>query len=221
MQESEYVNKFLNLRCSGDVLNAVGRLGKHAAKEITEAMAIVRVIKGITLAKPMHYKLIDFCSGNCLVPILAVHMLPIKDALAVDIRPAKKNYSMVKRFAYEQISIYNFAFSHPFPDTYFGEDRSMDEYIITSCHACGRLSERVIDIFNSQIKCKHLALMPCCIGSHEKTKLPEVFSKKMGRYLEWCHTLYSMVEADKKGSIEDNRCLSPCNCIIKASKREN
>lgn len=215
MQESEYVNRFLNLRCSGDVLNATGKLGKHSEKEITEAMAIIRVIKPLTLSKPMHYKLIDFCSGNCLIPILAVHLLPIKESIAIDIRPAKKKYNMVNRFHYRKISLYDDIFDDVTYPIIF-----KDDYIITSCHACGSLAERVVEIYNKQLNFKHLALMPCCIGKHEKIKLPEVFGKKMGKYLEWCHALYSIVEADKKGAIEDSRCLSPCNCIIKASKKE-
>lgn len=213
MAGSKYVGRFLSLRCSGDVLNATGKLGRYAEKEITEAMAVLRVIKPITLSRPMHYKLIDLCSGNCLIPILAVHWLPIKEATAIDIRPAKKDYSMVKRFNYGQADIYDdsvFYNLNVYPPYFEGE------YIVTSCHACKGLAQRVIEIYNLQRSFKHLAIMPCCVGSH--SKLPEVFQKRMGNYLEWCLHLYNMIEISKKGAIEDNNCLSPCNYIIKASK---
>jgi len=37
-----YLQKFLALRCSGDVLNVVNPLGNKAEKEISESMACLR-----------------------------------------------------------------------------------------------------------------------------------------------------------------------------------
>ena len=59
--ETYHLNRFLKLKCAGDVLSATYPINR-AAKEISEAMGIVQDIKRIALAEPGEYVLLDFCS---------------------------------------------------------------------------------------------------------------------------------------------------------------
>src|SRR3989304_618388 len=53
----KYINQFLNLKCSGDILNVVAPI---PSKEITESMGIIRLIKGLTIKEPMKWAAVDF-----------------------------------------------------------------------------------------------------------------------------------------------------------------
>ena len=97
---NKYLNHFLSLKCSSDVLEVVNPLGNKAAKEITESMAVIKHIKRIAIAEKHKYGLLDLCAGNALTSVLAVHLLPIKGAIAVDKRVRNRKWDMVKRFKY-------------------------------------------------------------------------------------------------------------------------
>ncbi len=103
---NKYLEQFLSLNCSGDVLNACLPIN-NPSKEITEAMAMIRQIKPIVLANKMRFALIDLCAGNALTSIIAVHLLPIKGALAIDLKPVQRPHrENVKRFVYLKGDIY-------------------------------------------------------------------------------------------------------------------
>jgi hypothetical protein len=101
---NEYVDKFLSLKCSGDVLNSVSKSGK-SEKEITESMAIIKHLKKIVLLEPMKYTVVDLCAGNALTSVLSAFMFPVKEAIAVDKNRRKGHYENVKRFVYYERNI--------------------------------------------------------------------------------------------------------------------
>ena len=99
MNEETYLNEFLKLKCCGDILNIVNPV-QRIEKEISEAMGLLKIIKKIALKDPMKYTLYDFCAGNALISVTAVHLLPIKYAYAIDKRKRNRNWEKVKRFEY-------------------------------------------------------------------------------------------------------------------------
>ena len=147
---NKYVNMFLGLRCSGDVLNAVSKLN-DASKEITESMAIIQRLKSIVLSEPMKYTIVDLCAGNALTSVLSVHMLPVKEAYAVDRKKRKGNYDKAQRFTYIERDINDIAFNYT-------EGKHI---ILIAVHPC-KTANNIIDIFNQNQNIKHLIMMPCC-----------------------------------------------------------
>ena len=71
---NNYVDAFINLKCSGSVLETCGYLGSKSTKEIAEAMGIIKQLKKILLYNSQEFQLVDLCSGNGLVPILSIHL---------------------------------------------------------------------------------------------------------------------------------------------------
>lgn len=194
-----YVERFLNLKCAGDVLNVVQPINKPC-KEISESMAAIRYIKKIVLAEPDTYYLYDLCAGNALTSVLAAFLLPIKGAIAIDREIRNRPWHNVQGFCYRGDDIYKFE-----PENRFGNS------ILIGVHACTNLSERITDMY-LQSNAKHLVLVPCCMGPHD---LPQLVSKKMGKYLAWCLHL-----AQKVGGTvyEDKGILSPMNGVVVAHK---
>jgi hypothetical protein len=210
----KYLQKFLNMKCAGDVIGVIGPM-KNYEKEISEASSIVHHVREIPNIE--EYTLIDFCSGNALVPVLSVFTTGVKKAIAVDIRKRKRPWEKVKRFEYVIGDIYDQEFINkimPCPG----------KYIVTGCHACGELSKRIVDLFKT--RGDHLILMPCCVGKKKtsKTQIPQVIKDKIGRYLEWSLHLYERAKSkdfgfakldNKKARlIVDENVLSPCNALI-------
>lgn len=201
LSKRNLMNEFLSLRCSGDVLNAVNPIGSKAEKEISEAMSIIRHLKSIVLDFPMQYNLVDLCSGNALVPVIAAHLLPITSATAVDKRTRNRRWDIVKNFEYKVIDIYtNEVFSLVNSNT-----------IITGCHACGNLSHRISEIFLNT-EAKALVLMPCCSGQL-RNKYGPFLSKKLSKYELWS---LELTEAVNGVLYREELCLSPKNLVIKA-----
>jgi len=205
---NRYVNQFLGLRCAPDVLGTVGALGNKAAKEITESMAVIRRMRGITLAAPMEYGLIDLCAGNALTSVLAVHMLPVKWASAVDKRERNRRWHKARRFQYHVDDIYdNMVINHVCA-------KYKDPIVIIAVHACGQLAERVIELYQNTPEARHLVLMPCCEGGG-KNRVPRCIRKRIGPYLAWCWHLNELAGGRL---LVDQQVHSPKNGIILASK---
>jgi len=205
--KTSYTNEFLSMKCSGDVLNIVNPMAR-AEKEITESMSIIKKLRPIALSAPMKYTLIDLCAGNALTSVLAIHLLPFNQAIAVDKRPRTRRWGNADRFIYKQADI------HTMP--YYSYAPNDSESVIISSHACGDLSRRIIEIYNDYPLCKHLIMLPCCVGKFQSS-IPQALSKKLGRYLLWCHDLWLSAKGHSTIS-SDNKCLSPCNTIITAHK---
>lgn len=208
---NKYLEQFLSLNCCGDVLNACLPIN-NPSKEITEAMAMIKQIKPIALANKMQYAVLDLCAGNALTAIIAVHLLPIKFALALDKKPIQRpHHRDVKRFWYREYDLY--ASMSIEAIELWAYEREMD-LIITAVHPCGNLAHRVIEIYEQVGAAKHLILMPCCLGKYEG-KYPEVMQEKLGKYLLWS---WDLARQAKGTMVVDKHVLSPCNAIITASK---
>lgn len=202
--KQSYVSEFLSLKCAGDILNVVSPVTR-TQKEISEAMAIMKHLRKITIKSPMKYAVLDLCAGNALASVTAVHLLPVSYADACDIKPRKRRWDMVKRFSYFEIDIYDF---DPLRIMYSSS-------IIISIHPCAKLAERVVDIYN-QSAAEYLIMMPCCNGKL-KVDAPEIIKEKLGKYLMWCWQLAERCEGKVKLR-QDKKCLSPKNCVIIARK---
>ena len=189
------VDQFLSLKCAPDVLAACGGI-HNPSKEISEAMALIKVIKGPILREPMKWHLVDLCAGNALTSLIAVHLLPVATAIAVDIKPKRqKGYMGVQRFDYLKADIYDDFLWAGF----------LRPTIFVSAHPCGTLAKRIL--FHDL---GPMAVMPCCLPRH----VPEtqgIVRKKLGRYVAWCLALAN----DCGGKVtEAAGCLSPCNLIV-------
>ena len=202
---SEYVNRFLSLRCSGDVLNVTGRL-REPEKEISESMGIIKHLKPIVLAEKMKYTLIDLCAGNALTSILAVHMLPVKSAIAIDRQRRGGHYDKIQRFAYVEDDIEN--------GSYHSES-----LILIAVHPC-KTADTIVKIFNDHKNLKHLIMMPCCNGSYQDIVgygwLHE--DKKVSAYDLWTLHLARNIQDARVKVVTDRKVLSPKNNIIIASR---
>lgn len=198
----EYLDHFMNLRSSGDILNVVNPLGKKASKEISESMAVFMKLRKIVMRKPMEYSLLDLCAGNALTSVLAVHVLPVAGAVAVDKRIRNREWWKVRRFKYVNVDI--------FTDSVL--NLVTEKTIICSAHPCSSLAERVVEIYLKS-EAPYLILMPCCEG---QVRFKGQYLRQMlGRYGIWCLQLAESVN----GAIyKDDNCLSPKNIIIVAKK---
>lgn len=212
----QYLDQFFRLQCAGDVMNVVSpgvNTGpiRNMAKEITETWAVIRKIRGITLKDPNKYILVDTCAGNALTSVLAAFLLPIKEAIAVDKHVRSRAWQIARKFTYMNGDIQQTSFES------FLRDMS-DDIILISVHPCGPLASRNIELYKTLPNIKHLVIIPCCSGKMQGV-LPAAISKKIGKYLVWCYKISKGLE--EYGTFDmkvDNNCLSPCNCIITASK---
>jgi len=208
---SEYMNRFLQLRCAGDILNAVGGMHK-AEKEITESMGIIKHLKPIVLAEKMKYYLIDLCAGNALTSITAVHMLPIVGASAVDKKKRSGHYEKVKRFLYVESDIKHLCFNC---------SETSKPTILIAVHPC-KAADLIVDIFNniSNTTIKHLIMMPCCNGNFSDLDNSAFLKGKgLSRYDLWTLHLANNIKNSEVKIYTDNKVLSPKNNIIVAHKR--
>ncbi len=201
-----YIDEFLSLNCAGDILNAIGTKMRKPAKEIAEAMAVQKYVKGLTLERPMEYDLYDFCSGNCMSVLLNHFVLPIKRSYAIDIKPNHVRPA-VDRFEYIQTDIKDFNKD--------GISYCQDPCIITGVHPCGTLSKNIITIYHNTPKARHLILMPCCIGKINK-KYSQFLFEELGSYKMWCLHLSDL--ANGVVANFDKNSITSCNGIIIASK---
>lgn len=195
--KQSYISKFLSLKCSGDVLNIVNPIN-NAEKEISESMAIIKRLKSIILERPRYYNIIDLCAGNALTSIIAIHLLPITTAIAVDKLPRDRNWGAVHRFSYLYQNIHET----------LTESLINDRTILISSHPC-KNARRVVELYRST-PAAAMILIPCCEGSL-KNKYPQLIHEKLGHYLTWCYDL----AIDCGGNmIVDSKILSPKNCVI-------
>ena len=197
--ESSYASQFLTLKCSGDILNILNPIN-NPEKEISESMAMISELRRFALSKPMHYTLVDACAGNALTSTTAIHLLPFKNAIAIDRKKRARKWDSIRRFDYMESDI-DVIREFRFP------------FILSATHACGDLAHKIIDLYHITPSCEGLVLMPCCVGSF-KNKIPSIFSSKMGRYITWAYDL--MLSSSGEMHI-DKKCLSPCNALVVAS----
>jgi len=201
-----YINEFFGLKCSGDVLNAVGRLGHEPTKEISESMGITKRIKSLLIPNPGKYNILDLCAGNALTSVLASHLYKLDHAVAVDRQERVRNWDIVKGFKYVFQDIYDSSIF----------DLIDKNTIIISVHCCGNLAKRIREIYEKS-QAKALFMMPCCLARLEH-RYPEIIEKKLGNYMLFCWDLtYGM---ENPIMIVDDHILSPKNIIIKSVRNE-
>jgi len=209
-----YLDYFLGLRCAPDIMAAVGRICKPS-KEITETMSILRGVRSISLKDKMKYTLVDLCAGNCLNSITAIHFLPLKYAIAVDIRDRKDRITKRNRYSTEHsVDRFEYVQANIFED----EINIPEHSIIVSTHPCSNLAKRVIEIFEEAENAKAMFIMPCCHGKPEKFSVPTLIGDKLDSYEVWCYYLYNMISVKSKKIRHDNKVLSPKNIVISAWK---
>ena len=201
------MTEFLSLKCAPDVLGTVGYLGGKPEKEITEAWAIIKKLRKVVLKEPNKYQLVDLCSGNALVPVIATHLLPFTKTYAIDKLKRDRNWNHAKNFRYVTSDIEHISLSIFDKPT-----------IITAVHCCRKTAETVINIFNETRDIKHMLLMPCCVGSLNSGLL-QFIRNEANRDVAWITKLSLMCDNAVKIS-RDNHVLSPKNYIIMASKHE-
>jgi hypothetical protein len=209
---TKYVKEFNNLNCNPEILDVVLPVQRQR-KEITESMAMIKILRKIVLKrKDFQYQIFDFCAGNALTSVIASFLFKNVSCFAIDIRPREREWSKVKNFEYLNsdirkedwgLLIKTFKKIHPHIKT-----------IIMSVHPCIDLAETILSIHRTS-KSNYLILMPCCQGKTAGYSLPEVIVKKIGKYLRWCLYLQNKIEGNSKLYI-DNFCLSPKNAIITA-----
>lgn len=202
-----YLSRFLQLKCSGDVLNAINPI-RNTEKEISESWAILKKIKTLTLSNKMQYSVLDLCAGNAITSVLSAFVLPVSHATATDIRPRTRNYGIVKRFNYRFQDIYD--------DSIYG---LIDNHtIIVSSHPC-KHALRIIELFKKS-NAKALCLIPCCNGSFDSLIGVGFLSEKLNRYDMWTYYLATLI-ADKQVKISittDYKCLSEKRNVIYAER---
>lgn len=195
----KYVKEFLSLNCSPDVLGAVGPTG-NLVKEITESMAILKRIRSTVLQNKMKYGLVDLCAGNALTGIMAAHLFPVREVVAIDKRDSYKDRtSAVKRFSYQQADIFGLE-----------DNPAMKEpFIMISVHPCGDLAAQVVKLAKAW-KADRLIMMPCCNSDPGVDRYPFL---KMNRYDRWAVKLGDLLEKDYT-IYRDHNCISPKNIVI-------
>ena len=201
---NKHVDEFLSLRCAPDVLAATSKSGK-TAKEISEAMGLYKRFRNKLISKPMTFDVVEFCAGNALPSLLAVFIGAARFANPVDRKQRKGRWSRVHRLNYMEGNIYD------------EEWESLDSSaLIVANHACGKLANRAIEIFNKS-NASSLYLMPCCQGRRDEQRY-NWLKPQIGQYRIWCLTLSNLIQGAKVKMHEDENILSPCNVIIEAHK---
>lgn len=202
----QYVDYFLNLKCASDVLEIVSPINAGPAKEISEAVTIVKRLRKETLKNPMKYNILELCAGNPLPSMITVFTQPVDYVVAVDKRKVLRKWERVNRFRYETMNIYT--------DDVF--KLINENTIIISSHPCKELAKRIVQLYLNS-PARSLYLIPCCVGKHIPGDFPQkdFIKSNMGNYKAWGMHLAFMCN----GKIEqDNKCLSPKNLIITAKK---
>lgn len=206
----KYVEEFLSLRCSSDVLGFLSPIGSGYCKEISEAMTLRNRIRCLTLENPMKYNVVELCAGNPLSSVLSLFSLPVSKAVAVDKRIVKRAYPRIRRFNYVEMNIYD--------DKIF--DLIDENTIILASHACKNLSVRIIEIYKNS-KANFLYLMPCCVGDISDEFKEKYLSSIIGfeKYKIWSFYLQYMATGRPFELEFDEHCISPCNCVVTAIKK--
>lgn len=218
-----YVEQFLSLSCSGDILNLVNPIN-NLTKEISEAMAMIKRLRPLVLTKEIspftdeikRFTVIDCCTGNGLTGVTATFLFSNVRVISVDKNRPKRNWDIIRRYNYIRqeippgFDLQRDVASHFIPPL----DILKDDIIVMATHACGESATDIVNFYKKHDECKHLILMPCC-QSKIRHFIPYEVKKRLGNYLSYCYDLALDVDGDIRA---DKRCLSPCNAIITASK---
>jgi hypothetical protein len=202
----ELLDRFLSLRCSGDVLNAVAPLNR-AAKEITESMAMFLAMRSQVLESPMKYTLWDLCAGNALTGILAAHVLPFKEVVSIDRKPRRRpGHAGVTRWSYLKGDIDD-------PELW-KHIRDTKNSVVSATHPCAHAETIALQ----SVGVSGVYIMPCCLGN--MANVPPVVSllaDRITKYELWCLYLAARIHGDCKVY---EGVLSPKNIIVWRTSRK-
>jgi hypothetical protein len=215
-KKNKYIKEFFSLNCHKDILDIIGNIN-NLDKEITEAMSIIHLTKRVALNKDIK-TLIDFCSGNALLPIISSFLFKFELNIATDKNDyhINKEYHRIENFMYLLQDI-NEIFIRINPVSLV-DSFDNNQSIITAIHPCKNLARQVINVYN-HTNAKYLCIMPCCIGDFKnKIKMPRFMLKRFSKYELWCLDLANEIENSKIKIIHDKNVISPRNIIITAKK---
>lgn len=121
------VDKFLSLRCAGDVLESLQPLNGETSRKITEAMALIDVVRPLILRHKGEYKLVEVCAGEPVTAVIAAHLLPVEMAKAILWRDEPKaTLDRVHHFKCEVETQYNLK------DKVMAEVNSGGKYVVAA-----------------------------------------------------------------------------------------
>ncbi len=205
---SSYLNEFLNLNCSSDILDVVRPIASGSEKEISETMSIISILRDIVIKEKYKYTILELCAGNSLPSITSSFLLPIKKSIAIDKKVPKRDYSKVLNYEYIEENIYN-------DNEFINLIKNEKDLILISCHPCNKLSIKTINIYNNNENIKYLILMPCCEGKIKEWSSGQLnyLKNKIGSYSTWVFYLSTLIKYNTSIKIDSN-CLSPKNHII-------
>ena len=199
-----FVDEFLNMRCSGDVLEAVRPL-RNPEKEISESMALIHAIRGKLLnGSGGPYTLVDLCAGNALTAIIGAHLFKLREAVAIDKKERKRNgFQLVKGFTYLVEDLFD-------QGTWDGISK-LDNPIIVASHACKELAVKIAT--ECQTRQLPMAMLPCCVArkTFPTEFITESVVKRVGVYSAWLVHI-ALLAGGTCSTVE--RCLSPCNGLV-------
>ncbi len=195
-QNNQHINFFLNLKESDRILKHLHRKLKpeyygFLAKEITEAVSTFLTLKSLLTKYKLKATLVDFCSGNLLLPMIYNAVLKQK-AIAIDANPPDTDYIKGGKLIgfdveFKQVDIFNEEVERIL-------STQSDTLVATGIHPCTTLAERIVELAEYfQI----LIIMPCCIGSQRyeewkrRNKLLSAFFKRIlnDEYALWTYYL--------------------------------
>jgi len=208
-----YVNEFLSYHCASDILQVVNPLGNKPVKEITEAMGIIHPLRKIVLSAPMEYGLIDIGAGNALGSVTAVHLLPVKWAVAVDKKERTRRWHLAKRFEYTVDTL-----TQKTDLSKYAPDDS--KFITMGIHTCSSLALNIIEAWKKCNKSPYLLMIPCCeVPTVRMKMMPGLLKDKLSSYEQWATSLFLLAGGQGK-MYSNNHILSPKNIVIIAKKKE-
>lgn len=207
--ENPYFSKFKRLNCQDDVLAAIMPVPKLGRK-ISEAMAVIKLLKPIVMRDPGKYTIIEVGSGTPITAIIAAHLLPIKNAIAGDKIVKDREYQRVKDLTYlsEQ-------------DVQSGVSilKQKADTILISVHPSSSMCETLLDSASRSDggngdKIHYSIIMPGFNGKIEpgyKSDIPNWVQRKIGHYDNWVLYLQKVYGGKV---VKDNNIKSHMNSII-------
>lgn len=201
-----YINQFLELKCSPDVLGSVYPV-IGLEKEISESMAIIKRIKKVLVCSPDTYTVFDLCAGNCLTSSIIAHLFKVKHVYAIDkANRVRDGFSRIKNFSYTILDIVQSK------SEIVNLMMKSNPCIVISSHPCCDLAQEIIKIYKSGWG-SYLVMIPCCHGRLIEN-YPSFLSEKLSKYEMWCLDLCNMCNGN---AYIDKKCLSEKNIVIVAS----
>jgi hypothetical protein len=174
----------------------VKRSSYNRDKEITEAMAAIRAIRGIGIRPVRAY---DIGSGIGFFTQIFHTLYPDVHVYSIDNnhKMKTKQFDWTDNVDFELFDIYGDGFHR------FLSKRSQRGTIMVGIHLCRGLAPRFIELFNYIEGVDHMVLIPCCA--------------KM-EYEKWTRGLFKQISCENKSWHKDKNIISPKNNVIFASK---